>query len=187
MPPKAKFTKKEITEAAMRIVERDGVEFLTARSLGAELGSSARPVFTVFSGMEQVQSEVISAANMIYGKYVEQGLKEEIAFKGVGKAYIRFAAERPKLFQLLFMKERKESPDKDNVLQIIEEHYETIIVSIRNLYGLDREKAILLYENLWIYSHGIAVLLATKVCSFTKEQISEMLTLVFKGIIKEIK
>ena len=137
MPPKAKFTKKEITEAAMRIVERDGVEFLTAR-----------PVFTVFSGMEQVQSEVISAANMIYGKYVEQGLKEEIAFKGVGKAYIRFAAERPKLFQLLFMKERKESPDKDNVLQIIEEHYETIIVSIRNLYGLDREKAILLYENL---------------------------------------
>ncbi|MDE6505432.1 MAG: WHG domain-containing protein [Clostridia bacterium] len=187
MPPKAKFTKNEITEAAMRVVERYGADFLTARSLAAELGSSARPVFTVFSGMEQVQAELIASATEIYGQYVEEGLKEEIAFKGVGKAYIRFAIERPKLFQLLFMKERGKYLDKDTVLQVIEEHYESIILSIQSSYRLDREKSILLYENLWIYSHGIAVLLATKVCSFTVEQISEMLTIVFKGLINEIK
>ena len=43
MPPKAKFTKNEIINAGLEIVRRDGFEALTARALGAELGSSARP------------------------------------------------------------------------------------------------------------------------------------------------
>ena len=47
MPPKAKFTKEEITEAALNIVQTNGFEALTARELGTRLGSSARPIFTV--------------------------------------------------------------------------------------------------------------------------------------------
>ena len=58
MPPKAKFTKEEIINAAFEITRRDGFDALTARSLAAELGSSPRPIFTVFSGMEEVQSAV---------------------------------------------------------------------------------------------------------------------------------
>ena len=48
MPPKAKFTKAEIIEAALNIVRADGYEALTSRALGTYLGSSARPIFTVF-------------------------------------------------------------------------------------------------------------------------------------------
>ena len=44
MPPKAKFTKAEIIEAALNIVRADGYEALTSRALGTYLGSSARPV-----------------------------------------------------------------------------------------------------------------------------------------------
>ena len=66
MPPKAKFTREEVISAALEIVRANGEEALTARSLGEKLGSSARPVFTVFSGMEEVQSEVVSAAKAVY-------------------------------------------------------------------------------------------------------------------------
>ena len=52
MPPKAKFTKTEIIEAALNIVRTDGYEALTSRALGIYLGSSARPIFTVFKNME---------------------------------------------------------------------------------------------------------------------------------------
>ena len=48
MPPKAKFTREEIVEAAFSIVKADGFEALTSRALGTRLGSSARPIFTVF-------------------------------------------------------------------------------------------------------------------------------------------
>lgn len=186
MPQKAKFTREEIVAASLKIVENEGVDKLTARLLGEKLGSSARPIFTVFESMKEVFDEVVLRAKAIYGEYVELGLKEEIAFKGVGKSYIKFASERPKLFQLLFMKD-KEGSDKTNILQGIEEHYEAILNSIKKGYGLGDEDAKELYLHLWIYSHGIAVLIATNVCKFTKMQISEMLTDVFVSLIKKFK
>lgn len=37
MPPKAKFTKEEITEAAFNIVRTDGFDALTSRELGIRI------------------------------------------------------------------------------------------------------------------------------------------------------
>lgn len=187
MPPKAKFTREEVFEAALKIVMREGIENLTARALAGELGSSARPVFTVFSGMDEVQCEVIKAAHALYNKMVEQGLKENLAFKGVGKAYIRFAIEYPKLFQLLFMREKSTVPELNSVLGMIDENYGKILQSIEIGYGFDMETSKEIYRHLWIYSHGIAVLLATNVCRFTADEISGMLTDVFSGVIRKYK
>lgn len=187
MPQKAKFTREEIVLSAIGIVEESGAEALTARALGARLGSSARPIFTVFSGMDEVIKEVDAYAKAVYGEYVEEGLREALPFKGVGLAYIRFATEHPRLFQLLFMKEQTNRPDRSNVLRGIEEHYEAILLSIEKTYGVERNTADALYFHLWVYSHGIAVLTATKVCVFSAEQISQLLTEVFAALLKKIK
>lgn len=66
MPPKAKFTKQKIIDAGMQIVRREGFSALTARALGTELGSSARPIFTIFQNMEEVQQSVVVAAKENY-------------------------------------------------------------------------------------------------------------------------
>ena len=187
MPPKAKFSKEEIISAALSIVEERGEEGLTARSLGEKLGSSARPIFSVFKSMEEVQIGVETNAKKLYKQYVDEGLSQPIAFKGVGEAYIKFAGEHPKLFRLLFMSEQISSPSPDNVLPIIDESYEAILKSITDGYGLSREKANMLYVHLWTYSHGIAVLKATKVCAFSNEEISLMLTEVFKALLISYK
>lgn len=187
MPPQAKFSKEEIINAALSIVEERGEEGLTARSLGEKLGSSARPIFSVFKSMEEVQIGVETAAKKLYKQYVDKGLSQPLAFKGVGEAYINFAGEHPKLFRLLFMSEQTSSPSLDNVLPIIEESYEAILKSITDGYGLSRENANKLYVHLWTYSHGIAVLKATKVCAFSNEEISLMLTEVFKGLLISYK
>lgn len=185
MPPKAKFTKEEIVSVALALVREDGMSALTARGLGAKLGSSARPIFTVFKGMDEVASEVISAARLIYDEYIDRGLSAEIPFKGVGMQYIMFAIEEPKLFQLMFMTEN--GANIENVLTYIEENYSKILDSIKTAYNFDNDKALRLYRHLWVYSHGIAVLCATKACSFTEEQISDMMTDVFLGVFKKIK
>ena len=103
MPPKAKFNRNEIIDTALCITREQGIEAVTARELGNRLGSSARPIFTVFNSMDEVKELVILKSKELYGQYVEEGLNQETAFKGVGIAYIRFAIEQPKLFQLLFM------------------------------------------------------------------------------------
>lgn len=187
MPPKAKFTKEQITKTALEIVKKEGFENLTARALGKKLGSSACPIFTVFENMEEVEKSVLQAAKAVYKKYVEKGLAEPIAFKGVGMQYILFAIQEPKLFQILFMREQASVPDIGNVLPLIEESYEKILLSITETYQLKKETAERIYQHLWIYTHGIASLYTTKMCGFTEKEISEMMTEIFKGLLKNLQ
>ena len=187
MPPKCKFKREEIIQAALDIARNEGIDFVTARALGAKLGSSSKPIFSVFENMEEVQNEVIKAAKALYAEYVRVGLERVPAFKGVGTQYILYAIKEPKLFQLLFMSEQPQKPSVSGVLPIIDESYEQILQSVQNGYDLDKENSERLYRHLWIYTHGIAVLCATNMCSFTAEQISCMMTEVCRSLLNTIK
>lgn len=186
MPPKAKFTRDEIISAAFEIVRSKGPGALTARSLADALNSSPRPIFTVFSGMEEITAEVTIRAKALYAEYVRRGLECSLAFKGVGTQYILFAIREPKLFQLLFMFEHIAVPPLGEVLQLIEDSFEDILASITAAYGFDRGTALRLYYHMWIYSHGIATLCATKMCSFTADDISGMLTEVCTSLVRRL-
>lgn len=195
MPPKAKFTRNEIIEKALDIVHTEGIDRLTSRELGAQLGSSARPIFTVFESMDEVKLEVIRHARELYRQYVERGLKAKLAFQGVGVAYITFALEEPKLFQLLFMNAQTTKDDAgetvsvnvSQILPLIDDSYEKILRSVQEPYGLDRQTADRLYQHLWIYTHGIAAMCATRLCNYTMEQMKEMMKEVFDGLLSRIK
>ncbi len=49
------------------------------------------------------------------------------------------------------------------------------------VYQLEEAVAERIYRHLWIYSHGIAALCATKMCRFTKDEIEQMMAEVFRG------
>lgn len=187
MPPKAKFSREEIIDAAIDIVREDGFDALTSRALGTKLGSSARPIFTVFQNMEEVQQEVIITAKQKYREYISKGLSQDLAFKGVGMEYILFSINEPKLFQLLFMTEQSQIPDLTGVLPLIDDSYEQILRSIQSGYEIDKPSAEILYRHLWIYTHGIATLCATNMCRFTDEEVSSMIRQVCISILKSIK
>lgn len=187
MPPKAKFTREEVIEAGLALVRAKGFESLTARAVGERLGSSARPIFTVFENMEEVQQGVKERAKAIYSEYIAEGLAEKQSFRGVGKYYILFAMKEPKLFQLLFMNEQKKIPDFDGILPIIDDNYLKILQSVQKDYGMSGLCAEKLYRHLWIYSHGIATLCATKMCRFTGEELSVMMAEVCRSLIKNLR
>lgn len=186
MPPKSKFTKEEIIAAALGIASESGIEAVTARSVGERLKSSARPIFTVFNNMEEVTEGVKNAAKKLYNKYIREGLKEDIRFKGVGKAYVKFAAEEPKLFQMLFMSELPENTTL-GTLPVIDDNYDEIVASITEQYGLDKDDALSIYSQLWIYTHGIASLLATKTLMLGAEEISDRMTDIFVALLVKRK
>ena len=52
MPPKVKFTKEEIVNAALDVARIKGVGAVTTRDIGAALGVSTRPIFTYFHSMD---------------------------------------------------------------------------------------------------------------------------------------
>lgn len=187
MPPRAKYTREEITQAALSVVRASGIDSLTARSLGDCLGSSARPIFTVFQNMEEVQKAVVDAAKEVYKTYIEKGLASTPAFKGVGTQYITFAMQEPKLFQLLFMREQSNVYKLQNILPMIDDNYAAILYSVQNAYDMDTQTAENLYKHMWIYTHGIATLCVTKLCKFTTEEISLLMTQVFAALLKNTK
>ncbi|MCI9487536.1 MAG: TetR/AcrR family transcriptional regulator [Lachnospiraceae bacterium] len=187
MPPKAKFSRDEIIEAAFGLVRAEGPTALTSRALGQALGSSARPIFTVFRNMEEVAQAVTDAAKSLYRKYIKKGLSTSPAFKGAGTQYILFAVSEPKLFQLLFMTEHRQIPNLAGVLPLIDDSYEQILSSIQTDYHLEEGPARRLYQHLWIYTHGIAALCATNMCRFTEEEISGMMTEVCRSLLTTMK
>ena len=103
MAPKNKFTKEEMTAAALRVVRAKGIAGLTAKTMADELGTSTQPIFTGFGSMDSVRQEVYVAAMRVYDRYTDAGLKEKIPFLGVGMQYIRFAREEPELYRFLFL------------------------------------------------------------------------------------
>ena len=103
MPPKAKFSRQEIIEAAVRITREKGINAVTAREVGAVLGVSSRPLFTYFDTVDALKREVYVYAKNVYKEYVANGLKMDIPALGVGQQYLKFAREDPELYKYLFL------------------------------------------------------------------------------------
>ena len=95
MPPKIRFQKQQIVDAAMNIARTRGIDAVTAREVARELSVSVGPIFTWFETMEQLRVEVYERAKDCYRAYMEKGLAEPIPFQGLGRQYIRFAKEEP--------------------------------------------------------------------------------------------
>lgn len=157
MPPKPKFTREEMVEAALELVARRGAEALTARELGAALGSSARPIFTVFRSMDELQQAVREAAMRRFEQFVRQPVADMPVFKQVGLQMVRFAMQEPKLYQLLFMQENTDTAGFEDMFRT-------------------------LFENVWIYTFGIGALCAAHACRFSEEELGQMLTSQFQAM-----
>lgn len=187
MPPKAKFTRKEIIQVALDITRVEGIEAVTAREIGRRLNSSPRPIFTVFDNMEEVQKEVIFEAIRLLRGYFQTSKEYIPEFKRFGMMMIQFAKDEPKLFQLLLM---RESPNKKNYTEMIEglgADTQYCIEILQRDYGLSEKMSKKMLNQLWLHSYGISVLCATKMCSFSEEEISQMLSEVFMGLLTLIQ
>ncbi len=181
MPPKVRFTKEQIAETAYNMVKKFGIDILTARNLASELGVSTAPIFTAFKNIEEVQEAVKEKAKAEYRAYIEDGLKHKLPFKGAGLKYVEFAKNEPQLFKLLFM-------SGDNFEGVPHYHpgkdisAEKVLNVVETNYAENRESAMRLYNHLSVYMHGFAVMFAQGNSMFTMEDVSRMMSEVFKAL-----
>ena len=187
MPPKPKFTREEIVQTALEVVSQKGVEALTAKELGDALGTSARPIFTVFSSMKQVQNAVREAAMRRFESFAGQKLPDMPLFKQVGMQMVLFGAREPKLYHLLFMQENRNAVSFDDVFGELGPTAQTCIRLIQEEYAMREADARLLFENVWIYTFGVGALCATRMCQFSEEKLGQMLSTEFQAMMLLVK
>lgn len=179
MPPKIKITKEEIVETAMRLVQREGVQAINARTIATELHCSTQPVFSNFANMEELRLAVKDAANELYQSYLRTDMAagKYPPYKASGMAYIRFARERRELFKMLFMCDRSgETITEDR------ESIRPLLNLIQKNLGISEDEAFWFHTELWIYVHGIATMIATSYLNWDEEMVSKLLTDAYTGL-----
>lgn len=187
MPPKPKFTREQIIAVGLDLVRERGLEGLTAREVGARLGASARPIFTVFENMEELTREVYAAAARQMDAYAERASAYNPPTKRAGMQMAMFAREEPKLFQLILMRENKNVTTSDALFENLGPAAKEAIASMQAQYALNPDAARTLFEQIWIFTYGVSALCATGMCRFTDEELSEMITREFSGILSQIR
>ena len=89
MPRATKFLKEDIIEAACAVVKKEGLSAINARRVAKELGCSVQPIFYRFENMEDLKQATILHIRKIYQSYMIEGSKEELAYRGMGLAYLQ--------------------------------------------------------------------------------------------------
>ena len=185
MPPKVKYSKEEIVEAAYELIRKEGSSSLTARHLAAALGTSTAPIFTAFESIDALNEAVLARARAYYDGFLSEGLSHHpIPFKGSGLAHIRFAKEEPLLFRYLFVDYKENDP----VLHYLPgkgENEERVRSTVEN-YGYETESAKRLYNHLAVYVHGLSMLYAFGHTVFDEKDIDSMLSEVFYALKDEV-
>ncbi|MBQ7574726.1 MAG: helix-turn-helix transcriptional regulator [Clostridia bacterium] len=185
MPPKVKFTSREIIEAAVKITREKGIDAVTAREVGATLGVSSRPMFTYFDTVKDLKSKVYIYAKNLYKEYVENGLKAEIPFLGVGQQYLRFAKEEPNLYKYLFLT----PPDgvKGGVMEGLKLSQELARKSLMQIYNMDADTADKYFRDLWLVAYSFTTMIAIGECPYNDDEISAIFTEFSLSICKAYK
>lgn len=188
MPPKAKITKEMILHNVLCITRESGFEAVNARSIASNLQCSTRPIFTCYKNMDELKKDFLAFA---YG-YYEQSVDD---YRNSGQAspylllplsYINFARQEPRLFHLLFLHDMDldmakaadfyQEPDNEKKAAIFSD-----------MIGIDPERAKIIFLDLFLYTHGIAVLTAAKKVDFNKKDAEQMLLHVLTALIRQEK
>ena len=166
------FKKEDVLKIAYEIVEKEGFTGLNARRIAGCLNSSVHPVFKHFKDMEELKKVVYEKIYDKYQEYMLSGIHEELPYKKMGLSYIQFAKDYPEFFKILFMQSTNLNAEKFITADKIGDD---VIRVGQSLTGLSFEEQRKFHVKVWIFTHGIACLVATKTVEFSEKEISDLL------------
>ena len=187
MPPKPKFTRDQVAAAAFQMIKEGGVSALTARDLGSRMGTSARPIFTLFKNMEEVKQAARELAIQEFMTYISDYREYTPAFKRIGMMIVRYGIHEPELFKLLFLQEHSRGVTFEQALHDLDGMDETCIQLVMRDYELTREEAKLLFEQMWTHALGLGTMCAMGVCDLPEEEIGRRQGIMFASLMTFIK
>ena len=160
---------------------------MTAREVGKRLGTTVSPIFTIFTNMEDLKWAARELAIKEFEEYVSDFREYTPAFKRIGMKMVSYAIHEPELYKLLFMQERPQGQKFSDTMGELGSMAGTCIELLEKDYGVTKEEASSLFEQMWVYTYGIGSLCAMKVCDFTEEEIANRLGQIFAGQLMLIK
>ena len=175
------ITKEMILASAFDIVREKGLEGISNRELAKKLNCSIRPIYYQFQNAEELYNELYVEIEKYFYKFLMDNMNDEMPkYKQVGINYIKFAKEEKELFKILFMSEIDLGLN-DFITKDMEDFKELskLIKISTNLNDEDIES---FHIKMWIFSHGLATLVASSTINISDKQLKQLLSLEFQAL-----
>ena len=106
MPPKTKFDREDIVNAAFEIAREEGFDGITARSVASRLGCSVAPIYVNFKTIDDLLEAVTARITALAGELLARQ-EGPHPFENIGKASLSFAREYPVLFREMVLRDNR--------------------------------------------------------------------------------
>ena len=154
MPPKATFNRDDIIITAFEIVKKSGFKDFSTRKIADELHSSTAPVYSYFSSMDDLKTEVLNCAENLMLEYTLKPYTKSV-FLNMGTGLVLFAQENRELFRALLLESGETKSMLEKFLKAL-----TVELDRDELVSLlpekEREEVM---NRMAIFTHGFASLL----------------------------
>lgn len=186
MPPAAKITRDMILHTTLALTREQGFEAVNARSIAARLQCSTRPIFTCYENMEMLKRDFLEYAYRFYEQFGEEyGRREDpntAPYWNIALSYIAFAQRETHLFRLLFISDMAlhMAQAQDFYTEIGNEKR---AAAFADAVGVDLDAGKRIFLDLFLYTHGIAVLSADKKIALQEQEAEKMIRNVLSALI----
>ena len=185
MPPKEKVSKAQIQKTAFDMTKEYGFEAVTARKLAQQMGCSTQPIFRAYENMEDLRCDLFYMSAEYFADYMlAKKSRSEPKYITLGMAYIELAIKEKNLFGLIasvddfggdplgsFIKK------DDGILSLD---------TLPQVKGLSADKKQELFLMVWMFTHGVATMVASGRVKLTNKEIRLLLTKAYEGFIQAL-
>ncbi len=151
MPPKAVFSREDIIQAALDIVETEGLHALTTRNVASQLRSSNAPLYKYFNSICELKSEVGKRAKQTLGEFTTKEYSD-CGVLNILMGIVLFARDKRELFRILFL-------ENDEYQEIAIECIQAIRELLKDndtfLNACDDDMELLIFK-IWAFTYGFA-------------------------------
>ena len=186
MPPKAKITKEMIIDVAFGIMQREGVDKVTARSISEQLNCSTQPVLYYFATVEDIKKAVYKKADEYHSNYI-MNMENDYGnpMLAIGINYITFAIEERNIFLFLFQSNEFSGASMLDLLDSGE--LLPLLTMLQQELDVSMQEAQEIFSTLFIFIHGYASLYANNTMIYDKANVISAIEKIFYGAICVVK
>ena len=182
MPPKPKYTKEEIINAAYGLAREEGIDAVVARAVGSRLGTSSSPIFSVFENMDELKNEVTKKAREYFSGYMRDVFDYTPAFKEYGLRWVRFALTEQNLYSMLFLSKAPEGP-YGYYFEGAEDLLDALACEIMKNFCIEKDDAERILREMTVHANGIASFAINRGSSVSEDELSRELSEICIGLV----
>lgn len=172
--------KTKVLDNGWKILTQKGREALNIRDLAKQSGCSIGTIYNLFENLDEIVLLLnLRCLEKLYGglhSEMKQAIQEKgnlhTVFQKLGKSYIRFGMENPKLWKSLF-ENLAIDPLPSWYRETVRAGIKVAEQTIQNTFGLKEEKIVRMVSFFWAAMHGMTSIMLNKKMEVIDEAIDE--------------